>query len=107
MLPYHQSYIYFLYELLIIRKYFDKYFEKSFIKANKSFIIVPIFLVYKFKKDIYIYVDYKGLNNIIIKNRYPIFLICKTFNILYYTKIYIKLDIIVMFNCLYIAFGDE
>src|SRR6266566_6563726 len=103
MLPYHQSYIYFLYELLIIYKYFDKHFEKSFIRANKSFIIVPIFLIYKFKKDIRVYIDYKGLNNIIIKNYYLIFLIYKTFDTLYYIKIYIKFNIITIFNRLYIT----
>ncbi len=107
MPPYHRSHIYSLYELLVIYKYLDKHFEKSFIKANKSFVTAPIFLVYKLERDIYIYVDYKDLNNITIKNCYPILLICKTFDTLYHVKIYIKLDIITMFNRLYIASGDK
>ncbi len=92
---------------MIIRKYFDEHFEKSFIKINKFFITASIFLIYKFEEDIYIYIDYKGLNNIIVKNYYLIFLIYKTFNILYYIKIYIKLDIITVFNRLYIISGDK
>ncbi len=90
-------------KLLIICKYLDKHLEKSFIKANKSSATVSILLIYKLKKDIYVYIDYKGLNNIIVKNRYPILLIRETLNILYHTKIYIKFDIITTFNRLYIV----
>ncbi len=104
---YYQLYVYSLCELLIIYKYFNERFEKSFIKVNKSFVIVLILLAYKFRKDIYIYIDYKDLNNVIIKNRYPILLIYETFDVLYYVKIYIKFDIIIIFNRLYIISGDE
>src|SRR6266566_7816670 len=99
---YHQPYVYSLYKLFVIYKYHDKDFKKSFIKANKSSTTAPILLTYKSGRGIYIYIDYKSLNNVIIKNHYPIPLICKTFNILYYIKIYTKLDIIIIFNCLYI-----
>ena len=104
---YHRLYTYSLYKLLIICKYLDKHLEKSFIKANKSFITASILLTYKPKGDIYIYIDYKGLNNIIIKNRYLIPLIYETLDILYHIKIYIKLDIITIFNYLYIASRNE
>ena len=107
MLLYHRSCIYTLYELLVIYKYFDEYLEKSFIKVNKSSTTASILLAYKPKEGIYIYVDYKGLNNVIVKNRYSILLIYKTFDVLYYIKIYIKLDIITAFNCLYIVPKDE
>ncbi len=92
---------------MIIYKYLNKYLEKNFIKVNKSSIAVLIFLAYKFKKDIYIYIDYKDLNNIIVKNRYLIPLIHEILDTLYYIKIYIKLNIITMFNRLYIAFKDK
>src|SRR6266699_3105296 len=91
------------YKLLVIYKYFNKHFEKSFIKTNKSFVITLILLTYKLKKSIYVYIDYKDLNNIIIKNRYLIPLIRKTLDVLYHIKIYIKLDIIVIFSRLHIA----
>ncbi len=103
MLLYYRLYVYFLYELLVICKYLDEHFEKSFIKANKFSVVISIFLTYKSKKDIYIYIDYKDLNNITIKNRYLILLIYEIFNILYYVKIYIKFDIIAIFNRLYIV----
>ncbi len=90
---------------MIIYKYFDKYLEKSFIKANKSSAIVSIFLIYKLRKDIYIYIDYKSLNNVIVKNRYPILLICETFDILYHVKIYTNL-ILLQRSIVYISFPE-
>ncbi len=107
MLLYYRLYVYFLYELLVICKYLDEYLKKSFIKVNKSFIVIPILLAYKFGGGIYICVDYKGLNNVIVKNYYPIFLIYEIFDVLYYVKFYIKFDIIVAFNRLYIVFKGE
>ncbi len=107
MLLYYRLYIYSLYELLVIRKYFDEHLEKSFIRVNKSFEAALIFLAYKPGGDICVYIDYKGLNNIIIKNRYLILLICETFDTLYHVKIYIKLDIIAIFNRLYIVSRDK
>ena len=92
---------------MIIRKYLNVYFEKNFIKIYISFITIPILLTYKSKKDIYIYIDYRDLNNVIIKNRYLIPLIYKTFDILYYIKIYTKFNIITTFNYLYIAPGNK
>jgi len=107
MLSYHQLYIYFLYKLLVIYKYLDEYFKKSFIKTSKSSTTVLILLACKFKEDIHVYIDYRSLNNVIIKNRYLIPLMYKTFDILYHAKIYIKLNIITVFNRLYIAFRNE
>ncbi len=92
---------------MIIYKYINKHFEKSFIRINKFFITVLIFLIYKFGGGIRVYIDYKSLNNVIIKNYYSISLIYKTFDVLYYIKIYIKFNIIIMFNRLYIIPGDE
>ena len=45
-------------------------------------------------------VDYRNLNVMIIKNRYSIFLIRETLHRLIKAKIYIKFDIIVVYNAL-------
>lgn len=63
---------------------------------------MSLILVAKLGGDIYIYQDYRDLNNIIIKNRYSLLLIRETLDIFCYIKIYIKLDIVIMFNKLYI-----
>jgi hypothetical protein len=51
--------------------------------------------------------DYQGLNNITIKNRYPLPLIRETLDVLGHAKFYTKLDVIAAFNKLQIAEGHE
>ena len=48
------------------------------------FVIISILLIKKPEKGIRIYVNYKSLNNVPVKNRYLIPLIQKTLNTLYY-----------------------
>jgi len=50
-----------------------------------------------------IYQNYRGLNNITIKNRYPFPLIRETLDALVNAKFYTKLDIIAVFNNLHIT----
>ena len=51
--------------------------------------------------------DYRGLNNVTVKNRYPIPLIRETLDALCRAKYFTKLDIVAAFNRLRIAPGDE
>ena len=85
-------------KLLMVKRCIDKYFDKSFIKLNTFFTIVSILLIKNLKKDIRIYVNYKSLNNVTVKNRYTIPLIRETLNALYYAQVFIKFDIIIIFN---------
>ena len=66
-------------ELLVVKKYIDEYFDKGFIYFSISPVAAPIFFAKKLGGGIRFYINYKGLNVIIIKNRYPILLIYKTF----------------------------
>jgi len=52
-------------------------------------------------------IDYRYLNKIIIKNWYLLLLISKFFNRLSYAKIFIKLDFRNIYYRLYIKKGDE
>ena len=54
-----------------------------------------------------LYVDYRRLNKIIIKNRYLLPLVGKLLNRLGYAKIFIKLDLRDAYYRLYIKKGDE
>jgi hypothetical protein len=54
-----------------------------------------------------LYVDYRGLNKIIIKNRYPLPLISELLNRLSYAKIFSKLDLRDAYYRLRIKEGDE
>jgi hypothetical protein len=54
-----------------------------------------------------LYVDYRRLNKIIIKNWYPLLLVGKLFNRLSYVKIFIKLDLYDIYYRIYIKKGDK
>ena len=55
-------------EFLVIKKYINKYFDKGFIYFSISLIATPIFFTKKLEGGIQFYINYKGLNAIIIKN---------------------------------------
>ena len=61
------------------------------------------------KKDdkLRLYIDYRDLNAIIIKNRYSLFLIFETLNRLYESKIFIKLNLKNVYYKLRIKIDDE
>jgi hypothetical protein len=79
---------------------------KGFLKLSTIVISSPVLLVKKPRGGLRFYIDYRGLNAIIIKDRYPIPLIRKIFNRLYGVKQYTKLDIIVVFNRIRIREGN-
>ncbi len=94
-------------KFLTVRKYINNYLIKRFIRINTFLITAFILFIKKLKKGIYIYVNYKDLNNITVKNRYLILLIRKILNVFYLAKIYIKLNVITAFNRLRIVFGNK
>ena len=55
-------------KLLVIKKYINKYFDKGFIYPSISLAATPIFLTKKPGGGIQFYINYRGLNTIIIKN---------------------------------------
>ena len=67
--------------------------------------IAPLLLAAKLGGGVRICHNYRGLNNVTIKNQYPLLLIRKILNALYSTKFYTKLDIIAAFNRIRIAKG--
>ena len=85
-------------QVSIVKKYIDKIFEKKFIKLSHSLYATSIFIVKKLKSDFRIYIDYRALNALIIKNRNVSFLIREILARLYLTKYFSKFDIIVVFN---------
>jgi hypothetical protein len=94
-------------ELKCVRKWLDKNLEKSFIRKSKARCAAPLLLTVKSGGGMRIYQNYKGLNNIIIKNRYLLPLIREILNSICRAKYYIKLNIIAAFNNIRIAKGHE
>jgi hypothetical protein len=62
-------------ELEILKKYINENLVKGYIKPSKSLARFTIFFVSKKDRKLRIYVDYRKLNDITIKNRYTLPLI--------------------------------
>ena len=78
MLFYKRPYPIFKDKLLVIKKYINEHLNKGFIYLSMSLAAAPILLAKKPGGGIRFCVNYRGLNTITIKNRYPIPLIYKT-----------------------------
>ena len=94
-------------ELRVIRKYLDEHLTKGFIRASQSQSAAPVLLARKPGGGVRVCVDYRGLNAVTIKNRYPIPLVRETLDALAHSRYFTKLDITAAFNRLRIAPGDE
>ena len=79
--------------------------DKGFIWELTSPAVVPLLLATKPGEGVRIYYNYRGLNNVTVKNRYPLPLIRKILNTLYGAKFYTKLNIIAVFNRIRITKG--
>ena len=94
-------------ELRVVRKWLDDNLEKGFIRESRARCAAPLLLAAKPGGGVRICQDYRGLNNVTIKNRYPLPLIRETLDSICKAKVFSKLDIIAAFNKLRIAEGHE
>jgi hypothetical protein len=94
-------------KLLVFRKFLDKNLAKGFIRTSVSPVVLLVLFVKKPGGGFRFCVDYYALNIITIKNRYPLPLIQEILAWLSRAKIYIKLDVIIAFNRIHIAEGQE
>ena len=68
---------------------------------------VPVFFIKKKDGSLRLVQDYRALNSIIVKNKYPLLLISKLISQLCRTRYFTKLDIYWGFNNIRIKPGDE
>ncbi len=94
-------------ELAALRDYLDENLAKNFIQHSKSPARAPILFVKKQDGSLRMCVDYRGLNKVTIKNRYPLPLISRLLDQLDQAKIYTKLDLRGAYNLVRIKEGDE
>ncbi|SOV05792.1 uncharacterized protein UDID_18521 [Ustilago sp. UG-2017a] len=94
-------------EMSELRKYLDENLVKGFIRPSKSPARSPVLFVPKKDGGLRLCVDYRGLNEITVKNRAPLPLIEEQLFLLRKAKIYSKLDLQVAYNLICIAKGDE
>ena len=106
-LSYESIYFLFENEFKIFRNYIIKHLKNDFIRFSQSSVDVSILFVKKRNENFRLCVNYRDLNNVIIKNRYSLSLIDESLNRLDRAKIYIQLNFIVVYNRMRIKFENE
>ena len=85
----------------------DEQLEKGNIQRSNSPTASPVLIVKKSSGGLGVCIDYRALNLLTVKSRYPIPLIQDTLNRISGKKWFTKLDVITAFNRIRIAEGDE
>lgn len=94
-------------ELVALKDYLDDNLKKGFIVPSESPAGAPILFVKKKDGSLRLCVDYRGLNKITTKNRYPLLLISELLDRLRKAKVFTKIDLRGAYNLLRIAEGEE
>jgi transposase InsO family protein len=94
-------------ELLVLRKELTSLLEKGFIRVSSSPASAPVLFAKKPGGGLRLCIDYRALNAITKKDRYPLPLIRETLNNLSKAKWFTKLDVIAAFHKIRVAEGDE
>jgi hypothetical protein len=72
---------------------FEKLLTKGYIKLSKSSYGAPVFFVHKKDGMLRMCVDYRALNKVTVKNRYPLFQIDDLFDRFSGTKVFSRIDL--------------
>jgi hypothetical protein len=94
-------------ELEALKKWLEENLSKGFIRASSSPASAPILFVKKGNGSLWLCIDYWGLNEGTIKNRYPLPLLHETLLWQQKAKYYMKLDIQGAYNLVRMAEGEE
>jgi hypothetical protein len=94
-------------ELKALDEYLKENLAKGFIRHSSSPAGAPILFVKKSDGSLRLCVDYRGLNKITIKNRYPLPLIQENLDRLQEAKFFTKIDLRGAYNLIRIAAGEE
>ena len=92
-LPYELLYALSEWELVVLWEYLNTALVKGWIQLSTSPAEASILFVFKKNEGIRLYVNYRGLNKIIIKNYCSLLLISKILDWMINTKCFTKLDL--------------
>uniref|UniRef100_A0A669CQG4 Gypsy retrotransposon integrase-like protein 1 n=1 Tax=Oreochromis niloticus TaxID=8128 RepID=A0A669CQG4_ORENI len=90
-----------------MEKYITESLATGIIRASSSPIAVGFFFVEKKDKTLRPCIDFRGLNNITVKNKYPLPLLTSAFELLQGATIFSKLDLRNAYHLVRIWDGDE
>jgi hypothetical protein len=105
--PYGPIYSLSATELKALDEYLKENLAKGFIRPSSSPAGSPILFVKKSDGSLRLCVDYRGLNKITIKNRYPLPLIQENLDRLQNAKYFTKIDLRGAYNLIRISAGEE
>jgi hypothetical protein len=94
-------------ELRVLREYLESAMAKGWIQPSESPAGAPILFVPKSDGSLRLCVDYRGLNRVTKKNRYPLPLIPEILDRLVGAKVYTKLDLRDAYHRIRIAEEDR
>ena len=94
-------------ELETLKDYCEANLRKGYIKHSQSPCRAPVLFVKKADGTLKLCVDYRGLNKITTKNRYPLPLVGELLDRISHAKYFTKFDVRDGYNRLRIAPGEE
>jgi hypothetical protein len=94
-------------ELQALKAFLEENLDKHFIRQSSSSASTPVLFAKKGDESLRLVVDYRGLNEGIIKNRYPLPLIRETLMRLSKAQWFTKLDVRGAYNLIRVAEGDK
>ena len=94
-------------ELETLKTYIKTNLVNGFIQPSKSLAGASILFVCKPNSSVWLCVNYRGLNNLTIKNWYPLPLIGEFLNRLGRAKCFTQLDLTSAYHRMRIKEGDE
>ena len=90
-----------------LKEYLQKYLANGFIRPSQSSVSSPLFFVPKREGDLRTCIDYRAINRITKKNRYPLPLISVLLDQVKGAQIYTKLDLRGAYHLIRVREGDE
>ena len=105
--PYRPIYSLGPVELKTLKTYIETNLANGFIRISKSPAGAPILFIRKPNNSLRLYVDYQGLNNLTIKNWYPLLLIGESLNQLGQAKQFTQLDFTSAYHRIRIKEGNK
>ena len=94
-------------ELVEMKKYVTSYLANGFIRPSTSLATALVMFMAKPDGKLRLVVDYRGLNKITVKNRYPLPLIPEMLDRLHKARIFTKNDLRNAYHQVRVKEGDE
>ena len=94
-------------ENIEMKRYLQAYLANGFIRPSKSPAAAPVMFVKRPDGKLRLVVDYRGLNKVTVKNRFPLPLIPEMLDRLHLAKVFTKIDLRNAYHQVRVKAGDE